>query len=194
MPSEAQRRAGFLLPAQLTDHDLICVKMKIPDSFEYRTAFTGHVFQLGRWHVWEKDWKNPEDRRATIAGSYWKDLLHEHFQIVECEEDEDEDEDILDDILAALADGILTNQVSGGIVRAIGYALGVDAQVVAETALNIVGITLIGGTISGAVGLAVGGASVGTVEVAAGEIVELMIETGASSAAPKIIELIGLAA
>lgn len=74
MPSKTQRKRGWLLPEQITEHELICFQMQIPDNDEYRQAFIGHLYQLGKWWNWEKG--GLEDRRATEAAAYWRELLH----------------------------------------------------------------------------------------------------------------------
>lgn len=81
MTSEKQRRAGYILPAQLTGHPLVCLQMQIPDVPEYRAAVRGALNELGKWWAWEKSGYG--DTRATQAATYWRALL-EALQIGDC--------------------------------------------------------------------------------------------------------------
>lgn len=80
MTSQRQKNAGYLLPDQLTGHDLLCVCLKIPDVEEYRTAFLKQVWELGAWGVWEKSYQ-PGDTRAKEAAEYWRELLLEYLNM-----------------------------------------------------------------------------------------------------------------
>lgn len=80
MTSEKQKNAGWLLPEQLTDHPLLCVKMLIPDNDEYRAAFLGAIDSLQEWWNWEKSYQ-PGDTRASQAASYWRQLILDHLCI-----------------------------------------------------------------------------------------------------------------
>ncbi len=68
---------GYLLPLQIAGHELECVTLKIPKNLEYRTAFVGHLLQLGKWWTWAKDGTT----NASEAGRYWSDLLLSHLVI-----------------------------------------------------------------------------------------------------------------
>lgn len=80
MPSEAQRKKGWILPESVEGHPLICVSMLIPDVPEYRAAYRGALQELGKWWNWEKT----GDTRATQAAQYWRRLLYEHYKIGDC--------------------------------------------------------------------------------------------------------------
>lgn len=87
---------GFPLPNPVTGYPLICVTLKIPDVLQYRQDFLGHIWQLGKWWVWEQSGE-PGDTRAAQAGEYWRQLLYDHLKIGDCPVD------CCDDILAAIA-------------------------------------------------------------------------------------------
>lgn len=78
MPSLRQKRAGYLLPEQITDHELMCVVLKIPNDTHYRAAFLGQLYELGKWWTWEKSYA-PGDTRATEAAAYWRELIEEYL-------------------------------------------------------------------------------------------------------------------
>jgi hypothetical protein len=63
---------GYRLPEQLTDHELLCLSIPVPNNREYRAALWGALFELSKWWNWEKDGTN----RAKEAADYWKDLLN----------------------------------------------------------------------------------------------------------------------
>lgn len=80
MTSDAQKNAGYLLPEQLTGHELLCVDLLIPDADEYRAAFLGAIYTLADWWNWEKTYQ-PGDTRASQAAFYWRGLLNDHLCI-----------------------------------------------------------------------------------------------------------------
>lgn len=80
MTSDAQKNAGYLLPEQLTDHELLCVDLLIPDVDQYRAAFLGAIYTLADWWNWEKTYQ-PGDTRASQAAFYWRGLLNDHLCI-----------------------------------------------------------------------------------------------------------------
>lgn len=80
MTSEKQKNAGWILPEQLDDHPLLCVKMLIPDNDEYRAAFLGAIDSLQEWWNWEKSYQ-PGDTRASQAAAYWRTLILDHLCI-----------------------------------------------------------------------------------------------------------------
>lgn len=80
MTSEKQKSAGWILPEQLTDHPLLCVKMLIPDNEEYRAAFLGAIDSLQEWWNWEKSYQEG-DTRASQAAAYWRVLILDHLCI-----------------------------------------------------------------------------------------------------------------
>ena len=62
---------GYRLPQELIDHELLCLKVPVPNNREYKAALWGALTELTKWWVWEKD-----DRRGgTIAAQYWRELL-----------------------------------------------------------------------------------------------------------------------
>lgn len=83
MPSDAQKKRGWILPNSIEGHPLICVTMLIPDVLEYRAAFRGAVQELGKWWNWERSGE-PNDRRATQAAAYWRRLIYDHYKIGDC--------------------------------------------------------------------------------------------------------------
>jgi hypothetical protein len=87
---------GFPLPTPIDGYPLICVTLRIPDVAQYRQDFLGHIWQLGKWWVWEQSGL-PDDTRAKQAAQYWRDLLATYLVIGECPVD------CCDDILAAIA-------------------------------------------------------------------------------------------
>lgn len=82
MTSKRQKNKGFQLPEDIDGHELICVSLKIPNIREYRAAFLGHLYQLGKWWTWEKSYIN-DDTRAKQAGEYWRSLLETYLCISE---------------------------------------------------------------------------------------------------------------
>lgn len=87
---------GFPLPSPVTGYPLICVTLKIPDNDQYRRDFLGHIWQLGKWWMWEQSGE-PGDTRARDAAQYWRGLLADHLVMGECPVD------CCDDILEAIA-------------------------------------------------------------------------------------------
>lgn len=85
MTSKAQRNAGYLLPDQITGHDLVCLRARIPDTPEYRAAALGQMWGLGKWWIWEKTYQSG-DRRASEAAEMFRELLNEYLEIGDCEE------------------------------------------------------------------------------------------------------------
>lgn len=98
------------------------------------------------------------------------------------------EEDTLADDIANFLDGIIQNFQEGGIVKAIGYAIGELGRIVIETAVRVVSTTVIGLAVAGIVYIVIGGVTVGTVAVGANEIVDIVFDTGTGSS--KIIEFI----
>lgn len=192
MASEAQKRRGIPLPYPVTGYPTVCVQFQCPDSFEYRAAVRGQLYALGQWFTWEKT----GTPAATDAAAYWRQLLEDSLVFKESDAccDETDDDDILEDSLAELADGVLSNTLIGGAVRAIGYAIDDLGRIITETVLPVIGITLLGLAVASVASIIIGGVTVGTVAVAAGETVEVLVATGAAEGAAKIIELVALAA
>lgn len=184
------RDGGYRLPAIIEPDTTKCVRFFIPDEQMHRLAFWGAIGELGYWWNWERD----EDKRGAAVARVWRDVI-EDAKVSECEECQDCDEDdVLEDTIAQLANGVLSNTITGGVTRAIGVALDDLGKLITETILPVVGITLFGLAVASIAAVVVGGVTVGTVAVAAGETVEILVATGASVAESKIIELVALAA
>lgn len=71
---------GYLLPDEITGHDLRCVCLFIPDAQEYRQAFLGQVYELSKWWVWEKSYTEG-DTRASEAAKYWYEIIHRYLDM-----------------------------------------------------------------------------------------------------------------
>lgn len=84
MTSEAQKNAGYLLPEQITGHDLICVRLRIPNVREYRAALRGALKSLTEWWNWEKSYQSG-DTRATQAAAYFRELINDYLTFEDCE-------------------------------------------------------------------------------------------------------------
>ncbi len=104
----------------------------------------------------------------------------------------DDDDDIWSDVILELADGVLANVLEGGRIRAIGYEIEEEGSVEVETELPLIAVAFVAVAAAFVLTLVLGGLTIGTVAVAAGETVELLIATGAS--AGNIIPFVALAA
>lgn len=62
----------------------------IPDVPEYRQAFWGRVWELGKEYVWERE--DPEDENARIAAQYWRNVLWTTYQRYLADENCDADD------------------------------------------------------------------------------------------------------
>lgn len=67
-------KTGAPLPENVETDKLTCVTLAIPDEPEYRRAFLGQVWAMGRWFFWEKSGE-PGDRRAKKAAEVWRNAL-----------------------------------------------------------------------------------------------------------------------
>lgn len=173
----------YLIPDPIEGYDPFCVKLTLPDNLEYRAAVRGQLTALGKWFVWEET-QGDEGRQAA---EYIRQYIHMAEWDVACEsEDECDEDDTWADELAALADGVIGMGMVGGAIRAIGYAIEDVGELVVNTILPIVGVTFLAVGAAYVVTLLLGGLAIGTVAVAAGEVVEVVISTGAS--ASNIIE------
>lgn len=85
MTSEAQKSAGYLLPEQIDGHDLICLRVNVPNVREYRAAVRGALYELTKWWNWEKTYQ-AGDTRATRAAAYWRELIAGTLYIGDCAE------------------------------------------------------------------------------------------------------------
>lgn len=109
-------------------------------------------------------------------------------QTAPCYPPSDCDEDTQADSFTEFVDGILTNIRTGGISKAIGYVIEEYGEVIFETALKIVGVTVVGYLTGGLVNILVGGTNVGQVIIGASETVEILLEL--PDAPSNIIQLI----
>lgn len=82
MPSESQQTRGYLLPEQIDGHDLICVRMKIPNDPDYKAAFYGALTELTKWWNWEKR----GDNSGSEAAAYWRLLIYQYLRFADCDE------------------------------------------------------------------------------------------------------------
>lgn len=69
---------GYILPETLTGHALKQICFDIPDNPEYRQAFWGRIWDLGKEYVWQKD--DPEDDKPRIAAAFWREVLWSTYQ------------------------------------------------------------------------------------------------------------------
>ncbi len=167
----------YLIPDPIEGYDPFCVKLTLPDNLEYRAAVRGQLTALGKWFTWEE---TPNDS-GRLAAEYMRQFIHLAEWDVPCEaEDECDEDDTWADELAALADGVIGGTMVGGAIRAIGYAIDDIGELIVETALPLIGITLLGLGAAYVVTLLLGGVTIGTVAVAAGETVEVLVQTGAT--------------
>lgn len=182
-----RRRLIYPLPANPAPEGFACYNVYIPDDDEHRQLFLSAVRTLARWNSYERD----RDRTAAVAAATWREAL-DMFDFESCGGDDDDEEDTYADELLALADAMVVNQQSGGLVKALGYAIDEVGQVIAETVLPVIGLTLLAIGAAYVVSVVIGGLTIGTVAVAAGEVVELVVATGAS--ASNIVEFAAVAA
>lgn len=109
------------------------------------------------------------------------DYIIDLWQATKPSEGDDEDEDIFQDTWDALADGVLANELFGSVGMPLGVRIPAEGSITAETALPLIGITLIGLGVAAVVSIVLGGVTLPAVAVAAGEVVEIIVATGASS-------------
>lgn len=64
-------KRGYLLPNQLTGHELECIQIWVPKNREYKAAFWGAITSLCKWYNWE----TTGTRDGAIASNYWKEIL-----------------------------------------------------------------------------------------------------------------------
>lgn len=91
------------------------------------------------------------------------------------------EEDTYGDSVIGFIDEILSNLQSGGISKAVGYVIDELGEIIIETALKVIAITVIGGVVGGVVNILVGGVSVGTTAIGAGEVVEIITKLPTST-------------
>lgn len=182
-----QRVLRYPLPANPAPENLRCYSVYIPDDDQHRQLFVSALRTLARWDSYDRD----HAHTGCIAAATWRHAL-DVFEFEPCGKSDNEEEDTFADDLLALADAAVVNNQSGGVVRALGYAIDQAGQVIAETILPLVGVTLLALGAAYVVSIVIGGLTIGTVAVAAGEVVELVVATGAS--ASNIVEFAAVAA
>lgn len=79
MTSEAQKKAGFILPETIDPELSVCIQFEIPDTDEYRNAARGLVAMLGQWWMWEKSY-TPTDTRAKQAAELFRTYIQNTYQ------------------------------------------------------------------------------------------------------------------
>lgn len=76
---------GLPLPDEvLDDYPRVCVVFQCPDEPEIVRSVLGHIWDLGRWDVWEKGGYG--DTRATRMARQFKSILLDTLRIRECDE------------------------------------------------------------------------------------------------------------
>lgn len=80
MTSDRQRSAGWKIPEQIDDHELLCVQLFVPKNTLYLGAFNAALKSLMQWFSWEKSWESG-DTRASEAAAYWRYLLDTYLCI-----------------------------------------------------------------------------------------------------------------
>lgn len=120
MTSEKQKNAGYIIPEQINDYDLLCVQMFIPNNLDYIAAFSGQLWELGTWFTWEKSY-TPGDTRASQAAAYWRYLLDTYLCIQFNKPREDDGMPCCDDdklLSRFTADGVFQTSSDGGVTWA----------------------------------------------------------------------------
>jgi hypothetical protein len=72
------KNKGYLIPANLNPPDELCFKIPVPNEAGYLRAFWGHIHELARWGMWEKE----PTHSAVIAAARWHDS---YKRIVPCD-------------------------------------------------------------------------------------------------------------
>lgn len=99
-----------------------------------------------------------------------------------------EQEDTIADDILQFIDGIVSNYQEGGITKALGYVIDELGRIVIETTVRVVSTAIVGLAVASVVNILIGGVVAGTVAVGAGEIVEVIFDTGDTTS--KIIEFV----
>lgn len=116
MTSEAQKKAGYLIPEPIRDYELLCVQFFIPNNIYYIGAFTAQLEQLAQWWNWEKTYL-PGDTRASQAAQYWRYLIDAYLCIKFNQPKEDDGMPCCDDnpVLTRYSpDGVFQTSPDGG--------------------------------------------------------------------------------
>lgn len=101
-----------------------------------------------------------------------------------------DDEDTYSDDYDSFLDGIIDNLMEGGVIRAIGYLITESGRVVVETGLRVIALTFIGVAVGAVISILVPGSVPLVASVAAGSVVELVVDTGIPSNVIKLVEVI----
>jgi len=129
------KRPYYPLPNPLTPPSLGCVSMMIPDSPDYRSLFLSAMTQLGYWFSYERD----EAHGGRVVANNWR--LAVESLTWDCCTDCD-DEDTLEDAWETFIDGVQTQLQTGGIVSALGYVIDTVGDIVINTGLKIIAVTV----------------------------------------------------
>lgn len=161
------KRPYYPLPEPLTPSGLGCVSMMIPDSPDYRSLFLSAMTQLGYWFSYERD----ESHGGRVVANNWRVAVDSLTW--DCCNDCDE-EDTLEDAWQTFLDGLQTQFQTGGIVSAVGYVVDLVGDIVINTGLKVIAVTVIGVAVAGVVQIILGGTVLYSVGVGAGEVAEII--------------------
>lgn len=67
---------GYKLPDDIDAPRTRCVFLCLPDDGAYIRAFFGQLFELTRWHAWERD----NEKQGTLAGQAWMDVYTDAWE------------------------------------------------------------------------------------------------------------------
>lgn len=185
MKRDQHRKYQYPIPSNPAPDGLKCYQILIPDDDEHRRLFTSAVRSLARWDSYNRD----DMHTGRIAAATWRNAL-DYLNFDECGGGEEE-EDTYADEYEALADGVMSMSQSGGLVKAIGYVIEEAGEFIVNTALPLIGLTLLAVGAAYAVSIIIGGVTIGSVVVGAAETVELIVSTGAAA---NIVEFTMIAA
>lgn len=73
MSSEAQKKAGYPLPANEWEGQTQSFCITIPAGMEYEMAMRAQLYQLGKWWKWKRDPLRP--KAASDTATNWRDIL-----------------------------------------------------------------------------------------------------------------------
>lgn len=181
-----QRVLRYPLPDNPAPVGDTCYQVFVPDDSQHRQLFVSALRTLARWDSYDRD---PAHTGAVVAAR-WRDAL-ELLNFDPCAGDCD-DEDTYSDDLQGLMDGVMSMSQTGGMIKAIGYAIDAAGAFIVNTALPVIGLTLLAVGAAYVVSIVIGSVAVGSVAIAAGETVEIILGTGA--AASNIVEFVATVA
>lgn len=75
---------GWRLPQDPNTQARICVKFKIPNKPEYRSAVRGAITELMKWNNWERD----SERKAKIASQLFRETIGEYLSFGPCTDED----------------------------------------------------------------------------------------------------------